>query len=47
MYRYKPIIGDSLRSRRFEAQTTEGMIAVNVLNRMTQLGMPESVAVIS
>ncbi len=45
MYRYKRIIGDSLRARRAGAQKREAMIAVSVLNRMTELGMPESVAV--
>ena len=45
MFRYKRIIGDSLRAKGFEAQKMEAMIAVNVLNRMTQLGMPVSVAV--
>ncbi len=45
VYRYKRIIGDRLRARRPEAQTKEAMIAVSVLNRMTELGVPESVAV--
>jgi len=45
MYRYKRIIGDGLRARTFEAQAREAMIAVNVLNRMTELGMPESVKI--
>ncbi len=45
MCRYKRIIGDGLRARKFEAQAREAMIAVNVLNRMTELGMPESVKV--
>ncbi len=45
MYRHKRIIGDALRSRKPDAQKREAMIAVNVLNRMTTLGMPESVAV--
>jgi len=45
MSRYKRIIGDSLRAKKLGAQTREAMIAVNVLNRMTTLGMPQSVPV--
>ena len=45
MYRYKCIIGARLRARTAGRQTTEAMIAVNVLNRMTELGNLESVAI--
>ncbi|MFT7623299.1 MAG: hypothetical protein ACI9WU_002482 [Myxococcota bacterium] len=45
MVRHKRIIGDALRSTKPDAQKRAAMIAVNVLNRMTTLGMPESVAV--
>lgn len=45
MYRYKRIIGDALRARRSSAQKREAMIAVSTINRMTQLGMPVSMAV--
>ena len=45
MSRYKQIIGDSLRAKRLEAQKREAAIAVNAINRMTELGMPESVQV--
>ena len=45
MQRYKRIIGDALRARKPDAQKREAMIAVNVVNRMTALGMPNSVAV--
>jgi hypothetical protein len=45
MYRFKQILGARLRSRSEDGQTREAMIGVNILNRMTQLGMPESVAV--
>ena len=45
MYRYKRIIGDRLRALHCEAQKKETLIAVNVINRMTALGMPESVKV--
>ena len=41
MSRYKRIIGDTLRSHTRPAQETR--IAVNVLNRMLDLGRPESV----
>jgi hypothetical protein len=42
MYRYKRIIGDRLRAKNRESQNTEALIAVNVINRMTALGMPDS-----
>ena len=45
MYRFKQILGPRLRSRSEEGQRKEAMIGVNILNRMTELGMPESVAV--
>ena len=45
MFRYKRIIGDGLRARSFEAQKREAMVAVRVLNRMTLLGRPISVAI--
>jgi len=45
MYRFKQILGPRLRSRSEEGQQREAMIGVNILNRMTELGMPESVAV--
>ena len=45
MYRYKMLVGDRLRSRKFETQKREAMIGVRVLNRMTELGMPESEAI--
>ena len=45
MFRFKRILGDHLRSRSPDGQKTEAMIGVNILNRMTALGMPESVAV--
>ncbi len=41
IFRYKRVSGDRLRVRNFEAQQREAMIAVNVLNRMAELGMPE------
>ncbi len=47
MFRYKRSIGDGLRARRLEAQLREAMIGVLVINRMTELGMPQSVAVVA
>jgi hypothetical protein len=43
MSRYKRIIGDTLRSHSRPAQEVETRIAVTVLNRMLDLGRPESV----
>ena len=45
MLRYKKIIGPSMKAREIPQQKTEGGIGVRVLNRMTSLGMPESVKV--
>jgi hypothetical protein len=44
MWRFKQIVGDHLRSRTKAGQTTEARIGVNILNRMTVLGMTESAA---
>jgi len=44
-FRYKTIVGPGLRARNAESQRTEAIIACNILNRMTGLGMPESFAV--
>ncbi len=41
-FRYKTIIGDKLRARHPRSQKAEVIIACNVLNQMTGLGMPES-----
>jgi hypothetical protein len=43
MSRYKRIIGDTLRSHSRPAQETETRVAATVLNRMLDLGRPESV----
>src|SRR3954465_1999790 len=45
MSRYKRVIGDALRSRVDRRQATEVAIGVHVLNRMLELGRPESVRV--
>jgi Transposase DDE domain len=42
MFRYKTLIGPTLRARKFEAQQSEARIACSVLNRMTHLGSPVS-----
>jgi len=42
MFRYKTIIGRTLRNRSLETQKTEARIGCKALNKMTQLGMPES-----
>ncbi len=44
-FRYKSIIGDRLRARHSEAQEAEAARACNILNRMTTLGRPASVAI--
>ena len=43
--RYKRVIGDTLRSQTDGRQATEVAIAVGVLNRMLELGRPESVRI--
>ena len=40
-YRYKRIIGSSMRSRRLATQRVEAQLGVKILNRMTALGMPD------
>ena len=42
VFRYKAIIGRSLRARTLPAQETEARVACSALNRMTRLGMPVS-----
>jgi len=42
MFRYKAIIGSSLRARTLPAQKFETRVACSVLNRMTRLDMPRS-----
>jgi len=43
--RYKRVIGDALRSRTDRRRVTEVAIAARALNRMLELGRPESVRV--
>ncbi len=42
MFRYKTIIGRSMRSRTFGGQRVEVQLAGRILNTMTHLGMPDS-----
>ncbi len=42
VYRYKTIIGRSMRSRTFDGQRVEVPLACRILNTMTRLGMPDS-----
>lgn len=44
-FRYKTIVGDRLRARGEAGRRVEACIACDVLNRMTELGRPESVAI--
>jgi len=41
MYRYKTLIGPSLRARMFETQQVEVYAALAVINRINTLGMPK------
>jgi hypothetical protein len=44
-FRCKSIIGDRLRARHPKSQEAESLIVCNILNRMTELGRPESFAI--
>lgn len=46
MFRFKTILGDKLNARKFENQVTEFLTSVSIMNRITELGMPDSYAVI-
>ncbi len=46
MSRFKRMIGDALRSHADERRATEVEVAVHVLNRMTDLGRPDSVRIV-
>ena len=45
MSRFKKVIGDGLRSHANERRETEVEVAVHVLNRMINLGRPDSVRI--
>jgi hypothetical protein len=44
-FRYKAIIGDSLRAGSPDGRVTEAVIACNILNQMTDMGRPDSYAI--
>lgn len=44
MFRLKTIFGDRVTARSFAGQAAQGLLRCAALNRMTQLGMPESYA---
>ncbi len=44
-YRYKQIIGSKLKARKFSRQKTESRIGCIVLNKMTSLGMSDSIKI--
>jgi hypothetical protein len=43
MFRLKTLFGGRLWARHLDTQRTEVRVKCSVLNRMTQLGMPEAV----
>jgi hypothetical protein len=44
---YKQILGGKLHARHVQAQEVEAAVACRILNRMSEIGMPKSVAVIA
>ena len=42
MARFKPIVGPQLQARAWKRQQVEVKIGCGLLNRFTQLGMPQS-----
>ncbi len=46
-FRYKVVLGGGLKARNGNAQTREAVIGCHILNRMAELGRPESYAVVS
>ena len=46
-FRYKLVLGGGLKARNNNAQAREAMIGCQILNRMAELGRPESYAVVS
>lgn len=45
MFRFKTIFGDRLQSRRAENQSKELLLKTAILNRMTHLGMPDTIKI--
>ena len=41
MFRLKKILGTTVSARKIENQDIETLIKVNILNKMTSLGMPD------
>ena len=46
-FRYKSVLGGSLKARNSNAQSREATIECHILNRMAELGRPKSYAVVS
>lgn len=46
MFRFKTILGGKLNARKFKNQVTEFLISVSIMNKITELGMPYSYAVV-
>ena len=46
-FRYKAVLGGSLKARNSKAQSREATIGCHILNRMAELGSPKSYAVVS
>ena len=42
VYRYKVLIGRTMRSRTVQGQRVEARVGCRILNTMTALGMPQS-----
>ena len=45
VFRFKSLFGPRLSARRFDNQQTEALAKCMALNRMTSLGMPQSVRI--
>lgn len=45
MYRFKTLLGAHLNLRNYNAQVGEAMAIVKALNRMTLLGIPQSIRI--
>ena len=46
-FRHKSVLGHDLRARNSNAHAREAIIGCHILNRMAELGRPESYAVVS
>ena len=45
MFRFKQLFGGRLWARVYATQRAEALVKCAVLNRMTQLGMPETIRI--